>query len=286
MSGEIAVTLAVEQAMGLIAPLRATWLRTLLAELARIHSHLSYLSYLADEELAARLWRAVDQVRDHLRDWSGNRVHPMLTRIGGLASPPPAGWLSATARLVAGFFPILDDLETSLARRAASLSGLGVADQSTCRGFGLSGPVSRAAGLNLDRRLRGYLAYPQLEVRPPTRSGGDAHDRFAVLLADVRQSCRLIEECLQGLPEGPVEVALSRRLKVPEGEHHSEIEAPWGIAGVLLVSRGGPTPWRLALRTPTFANVSALNRLLKGTELDLIPDVVASLGYAIGDLDK
>ena len=91
---------------------------------------------------------------------------------------------------------------------------------------------------------------------------------------------------LAGRTPGEVNVKLSRRLRVPEGEHSTDIEAPWGIASCLMISRGAQTPWRVALRTPSFANVSALGRALEGVDLAQLPDVVASLGYTIGDLDK
>lgn len=286
-SGELSLTLTVENAMRLTPPPRATVLRTLLAELARIHSHLSFLSHLADGDAAARLWQVVDRLRDAMLEWSGNRVHPMLNRVGGLAADAPEGWLDHLDDLLDDASRVSADLRATLAG-TSRYSGLAVLDAQTCLGYGLSGPVARAAGLDLDRRAGGYCAYGQV-FRPVTpRAAGDAESRFAVLIDEVGTSVDMVRvaRSLAAATPGDVAVRLSRRLKVPEGEHETDIEAPWGIASCLLVSRGGQTPWRVALRTPSFSDLSALGRALEGVRTDDIADVVASLGYTVGDADK
>lgn len=285
-SGELVVTRAVEHAMGLVPPIRAVWLRTLLAEWGRIHSHLSFLSHVSTGPVADRLWDVVEGLRSALLVWSGNRVHPMLNRVGGLAADLPTSWSSDAAPVLHRVDDLADSLHELLNECGPRLQGLGVTDVDTCMQYGLSGPVARAAGMQLDARRNGCLAYPDVFVDSPHRAGGDALTRFRVLADELVSSRQMVQRCLDGLPGGEVSVRLSRRLKVPEGEHLSELEAPWGLASALLVSRGGPTPWRLALRTPTFANVSALPQLLVGAREGEIADVVASVGYGIGDLDK
>lgn len=285
-SGELVVTLAVESAMRLTPPPRATRLRTLLAEYARLHSHLSYLSYVADDPLEARIWAAVEELRNGLLRWSGNRVHPMLCRVGGLSADVGEDWLNSLPAVLDGINGLAEELRTALDNSGNRFRGLGVVDATICHEYGLTGPVSRSCGLDLDRRRTGTLDHGSQFESAPLRTEGDAHARFSILVDELETGCRTVSRLADDIPEGPVSTKLSRRLKVPEGEHVSELEAPWGAAGVLLVSRGGPTPWRLALRTPTFANVSALERLLVGTRTDQVADVVASVGYAIGDLDK
>lgn len=277
-SGELAVTMAIERAMRLNPPPRAVLLRTLLAEVSRIHSHLSYLSYVSDG-----VWDTVEAIRGAVLAWSGNRVHPMLSRVGGLAHDLPAGWrvpLDDVMRLA-------DDVEATL-EGTDRFRGLAVLDADACIAYGLSGPVARAAGLDLDRRRSGYLAYGDVYLPTPLRQDGDAHARLRVLADELRTSSSMVERLLDQTQDVPPEISvrLARRLKVPEGEHVSELEAPWGIAAVLLVSRGGSTPWRLALRTPSFANLSALGRALEGTPETAIADAVASIGYSVGDADK
>jgi len=289
-SGELVVTHAVESAMRLTPPPRAVQLRSLLAEYARIHSHVSYLSYLGTveghETLERDVWAVVEGLRDGLLAWSGNRVHPMLCRVGGLSADVPDGWLDALPSRLAAVAALVDRLEAALADSGDRFRGLAVVDEALCRAYGLSGPVARSCGLDLDRRRTGPLAGAGLFEPAPVQRDGDAFARFRVLLDEVRCSARMVAALADGLPAGEVSTRLARRLKVPEGEHVAEVEAPWGIAGVLLVSRGGPTPWRLSLRTPTFANVSALERLLVGARPDQVADVVASRGDGIGDHDK
>lgn len=284
-SGELSLTLTVENAMRLEPTPPATMLRTLMAELSRLHSHLAFLSYIADSATSSALWRVIEQIRTAFLGWAGNRVHPMLNRVGGLASDPPEGWLGALD-------PLLDDAARVMADLRACLTatdrfrGLAVLDREACLGYGLSGPVARAAGLDLDRRATGYLAYDQVFRPVATRTAADAEARFEVLIDEAGSSIDMIRVARALVPEGAFSTRLSRRLKVPEGEHVTDIEAPWGIASCLMVSRGGQTPWRVGLRTPSFANLSALGPALEGARTQNIPDVVASLGYTIGDADK
>ncbi|RRD05424.1 NADH-quinone oxidoreductase subunit D [Arachnia propionica] len=280
-TGELVITLAVEQAMRLSPPPRATWLRTLLAELARIHSHLAFLG-IVDE----RVWHGVDAVRELLVALSGNRIHPMLSRVGGMATDAPPAWLDAVADALPRLRTIADGVAERLAASGDRFRGVAVLTADDCRRYGVTGPAARAAGIDLDLRVRGALARPEV-FRPTTlRTEGDAHSRLAILTEEVHTSTLMVEDLLAAAPDGPVETRLSRRLKVPEGKHLAEIEAPWGLASALLVSRGGQTPWRLALRTPTFHNVAAMEHALIGLHPAQIPDGIASLGYAVGDLDK
>ena len=284
-SGELSLTLTVENAMRLTATPRATILRTILAELARIHSHLSFLTYLASDGVETRLWNAVDSIREAMLAWAGNRVHPMLNRVGGLSSDVPGNWLEDLDDVLDEAAVVSADLRGLLAL-TNRFRGLAVLNADDCLSYGLSGPVARAAGLDLDLRATGYLAYDRMFRPVQVREAGDADARFGVLIDEVGTSIDMIRMARQLAEPGEIATRLSRRLKVPEGEHTTDIEAPWGIASCLMISRGGATPWRVALRTPSQANLSALGRALVGTEKDRIPDVVASLGYTIGDADK
>ena len=144
--------------------------------------------------------------------------------------------------------------------------------------YGLSGPVARASGIN--RSLCGATA--------SVRSQGDAQARLAVLAIEIVESSARLDE-LGSDPRGPageIGTRLSKIIKLPDGEVFIDQDSPMGTAGVHLVGRGGTSPWRLRLRTPSFANVQALSAALPGTPLHLAEVVVASLGYTIGDLDK
>lgn len=276
-TGELVITLAVERALGLMPPARAIWLRALLAELARIHSHLAYLSVVTNT------WPGVERMRKAFVAISGNRVHPMLCRVGGLSADATSAWLAdviaaqeVVGRLARAALAALEGTER--------FRGLAALDAAACRQYGVTGPAARAAGLDIDARRTGLLA--EMFEPVPVGQAGDAHDRLKLLAEEVLASATMVRRLATDLPDGPVSTPLSRRLKVPEGEHVAEVEAPWGIASVLLVSRGGQTPWRLALRTPTFHNVAALERALVGTRRARLTDAITSLGYAVGDLDK
>ena len=155
--------------------------------------------------------------------------------------------------------------------------------------YGASGPVARASGLDFDlRRDEPYLAYGELDVPVVTRTAGDCHARFEVLLDQVYVSLDLAEQCLDRVDQltGPVNVRLPKVVKAPEGHTYAWTENPLGINGYYLVSRGEKTPWRMKLRTASYANVQALATLLPGC---LVPDLIAILGsmfFVVGDIDK
>ncbi len=294
-TGELAVALACEQLMGLVAPTRAVWLRTLLAEHARISSHLAHLTFVAhrtdDLPLQADVRSQREQARRLLLAGTGNRVHPMMNRLGGLALDlTPAllvefsAWASTASELATGITGRV--VETGLGQGKAIIDGA-MADQ-----YGLGGPTAIAAGIYDDLRITGqYLAYPGLQ-QELTLPGGpftpDAQGRFLVLCAQIHQSAAIIASCVERLRniDGPVDTKLSKIIKIPDSSGHLEIEAPWGRAGITVVSRAERTPWRLALRTPSFVNVQALQAVLDGCPLEDADIAIASLGWTSGDLDK
>ena len=299
-SGELGAALVCEHLMGLVPPPRATWLRTLLAEQARTASHLAHLSgacfLLAAEPGAATLAGQVRDLRSAGRELvlaiSGNRVHPMLNRLGGLALDVDAHWVAP----IADWMQRASELAARIAELVASTGfgrGLGIVDQSLADNYGLSGPVAAASGLERDvRLLNPYLAFGelagQLQGHPLHNCAGDAAARFAALCRQIHISADIAQACTEALAgiDGPVDTKLSKIIKIPESEAYLAIEAPWGMAGFHLVSRAGTTPWRLKLRTPSFANVSALEQVLIGTPLQQVDVVIASLGWTSGDLDK
>ena len=155
--------------------------------------------------------------------------------------------------------------------------------------YGASGPVARASGLDFDlRRDEPYLAYGSLDVPVVTRTAGDCHSRFSCLLDQAYVSLDLAAQCLDRVDglRGPVNVRLPKVVKAPEGHTYAWTENPLGINGYYLVSHGEKTPWRLKLRTASYANVQALATLLPGC---LVPDLIAILGsmfFVVGDIDK
>jgi NADH-quinone oxidoreductase subunit D len=294
-ANELGVVLAVERLMGIEVPERAVWLRTALAELNRVLNHLMFLgSYPPEIGAAAGLstFGEREVLQSMLEEASGGRMHYMFNRIGGLKEEVPEGWTArARAALseVRRALPRLEGLigadETFLARTV----GVGVLPPAVAAAYGVSGPVARASGLDLDlRRDEPYLAYGSLSVPVVTRAAGDCHARFEVLLEQVRVSLDLADECLTRVDamSGPVNVRLPKVVRAPEGHTYAWTENPLGISGYYLVSRGDKTPWRMKLRTASFANVQCLSTLLPGARVvDLVP-ILGSMFFVVGDIDK
>ena len=295
-SNELGVALAVERLAGIEVPARAVWLRTALAELNRVLSHLVFLGAYPPEigrpEPARDAYAAREAVQAVLEEASGGRMHYMFNRIGGLKEEVPAGWTGRVRLALAQVrrhLPALDRLVREDAEFRAGTAGVGVLDPAQAAGYGVSGPVARASGLDLDlRRDEPYLAYGELDVPVVTRTAGDCLARFEVLLDQVHVSLDLVRDCLDRVDRttGPVNVRLPKVVRAPEGHTYAWTENPLGVNGYYLVSRGEKTPWRLKLRTASYANVQALAVLVPGARVaDLVP-ILGSMFFVVGDIDK
>ncbi|MFC5677297.1 NADH-quinone oxidoreductase subunit D [Aeromicrobium endophyticum] len=298
-SSELGVALAVEDMLGMEVPERATWIRTLLAELNRVLNHLMFLgSYPLELGAITPIFYAFrerETIQEVMEEVSGGRMHYMFNRVGGLKEDVPAGWTGRTAAAIATVRARLGELEDLILGNEifrARTVGIGVLSPELVHAYGVSGPIARASGLDMDlRRDEPYLAYGDLQdvLRVPVRTEGDCHARFAVLLEQTKVSLDLADACLARLAElepGPVNVRLPKILKAPEGSTYVWTENPLGLNGYYLVSRGEKTPWRLKLRTASFNNVAVLPEIVSGT---VVADLVAILGsmfFVVGDIDK
>ncbi|GAA3249668.1 NADH-quinone oxidoreductase subunit D [Dactylosporangium siamense] len=293
---ELGVVLAVERLMGIEVPDRAVWLRTALAELNRVLNHLMFLGSYPLEIGAITpvfyAFRERETIQAVLEEASGGRMHYMYNRVGGLKEEVPAGWTTRARTAIDQVRRRMPDLDNLIRRNEIFLArtvGVGVLSAADAAAYGASGPVARASGLDFDlRRDEPYLAYGALDVPVVTRTTGDCHARFEVLLDQVYASLDLAQTCLDEVDKltGPVNVRLPKVVKAPEGHTYAWTENPLGINGYYLVSHGEKTPWRLKLRTASYSNVQALSKLLPGT---LVPDLIAILGsmfFVVGDVDK
>ncbi|WP_203988638.1 NADH-quinone oxidoreductase subunit D [Virgisporangium aurantiacum] len=295
-NNELGVVLAVERLMGLEVPERAVWLRTALAELNRVLNHLMFLGSYPLEIGAITpvfyAFRERETIQAVLEEASGGRMHYMYNRVGGLKEEVPSGWTGRARQAIADVQRRLPDLDKLIRRNEIFMArtvGVGVLSAADAAAFGASGPVARASGLDMDlRRDEPYLAYGSLDVPVVTRTTGDCHARFEVLLDQVYASLDMAVVCLDRVDSltGPVNVRLPKVVKAPEGHTYAWTENPLGINGYYLVSHGDRTPWRLKLRTASYSNVQALTKLLPGC---LVPDLIAILGsmfFVVGDIDK
>lgn len=298
-AAELAIALACERLLGLGVPERATWLRTLLAEHQRLLSHLGFLGYLWHRDgRPSPVHELRERLRRQLQRWTGNRVHPMINRLGGLAADVDDGWLDDEAELmitINGLADQADRLLTGSDLRAGS-ARIPALTAEQVSAYGVSGPAARAAGVALDlRRDRPYLGYSELAAELAGQPGvegehreGRAVDRLMIMVQELRTSAALITASVRRVhaSPGPVSVRLGKIVRLPEGEIYAATEAPLGMAGCYLVSRGEKTPWRLKLRTPSFNNVAALEAMLPGCPVEELELALASVGYVVGDIDK
>ncbi|MEU5993987.1 NADH-quinone oxidoreductase subunit D [Spirillospora sp. NPDC047418] len=296
-SSELGVVLAVERMLGMEVPVRAVWMRTLLAELNRILNHLMFLgSYPLEVGAITPIFYAFrerEALQRVMEEISGGRMHYMFNRVGGLKDELPAGWTARARTAVSEVRSRMGDIDDIIMGNEifrARTRGVGVLTQEQILQYGVSGPIARASGLDFDlRRDEPYLAYSDLDVRVVTRTEGDCLARFECLLDQVHASLDLADACLDRiaeLPPGPINQRLPKVLKVPEGHTYAWTENPLGINGYYLVSRGEKTPWRMKLRSASFNNIQVLTELLPGT---LVADMIAILGsmfFVVGDIDK
>ena len=301
-ANELGVALAAEALLGMEVPERATWARTLLAELTRVLSHLVFLgSYPLELGAITPIFfafREREELQATLEEATGGRMHLMFNQVGGLRDDLPAGWLGRVDAAIKTVRDRLPDLESLLVGNeiiAARAGGVGVLSAETAAAYGVSGPIARASGLDMDlRRDEPYLAYGELFVeggpgRVVTRTAGDGLARLECLLEQVHVSLDIAEHCvgvLGSLPQGPVSVKLPKILRVPEGHVYLQTENPLGFNGYYLVSRGDKTPWRLKLRSASYNNVSVLAKVLPGNLLSDMVSILGSMFFVVGDVDK
>ena len=295
-NNELGVVLAVERLMGLEVPERAIWLRTALAELNRVLNHLMFLGSYPLEIGAITpvfyAFRERETIQAVMEEVSGGRMHYMFNRVGGLKEEVPAGWTRRARAAIGEVRRRLPDLDNLIRRNEIFLArtvGVGVLTAAQAAAFGASGPVARASGLDFDlRRDEPYLAYGALHVPVVTRTAGDCHSRFECLLDQVYVSLDLASACLDHVTGSPARSTSgcprwSRRPRATRTRGPRTRSASTGTTWCRGVRS---TPWRLKLRTASYANVQALTTLLPGC---LVPDLIAILGsmfFVVGDIDK
>ncbi|KUL70372.1 MULTISPECIES: NADH-quinone oxidoreductase subunit D [unclassified Streptomyces] len=298
-SNELGVVLAVERMLGMEVPERAVWTRTLLAELNRVLNHLMFLgSYPLELGGITPIFYAFserEELQHVMEEVSGGRMHYMFNRVGGLKEDLPAGWTTRARAAVADVrsrMDRFDDLVLGNEIFRGRTRGVGALSPEAVHAYGVSGPIARASGVDLDlRRDEPYLAYGELGdvLKVVTREEGDCLARFECLLEQTHNSLDLADACLDRIAElapGPINQRLPKVLKAPEGHTYAWTENPLGINGYYLVSKGEKTPYRLKLRSASYNNIQALVELLPGT---LVADMVAILGsmfFVVGDIDK
>jgi NADH-quinone oxidoreductase subunit D len=319
MTNNLAYCLAVEKLLGLEIPPRAQWLRVMMNELTRINSHLVWLGTHAMDIGAMTVFlycfREREEVLRLFEMVSGQRMMTSYFRIGGIAIEPPLGFFDRVKRFITPFPERIDQYESLLTSNpiwVMRTKGIAHITAEDALALCATGPTLRASGIDVDlRRDNPYTGYENFKFNVPVSKDGDVYARYLVRVAELRESQKIVVQALEGLPEGPVKadapkVVLPDREKmktemealiyhfkivtegftVPEGEVYMPIESPRGEMGYYVVSDGTAKPYRVHMRSPSFANLQTLRKMCEGR---MIADVVAAIGsidIVLGDSDR
>jgi NADH-quinone oxidoreductase subunit D len=319
LANNLAYVLPVEKLLGVEIPPKAQWLRVMLTELSRINSHVVWLGThgldLGAMTMFFYCFREREDILRLLEMFSGQRLMTSYIRVGGVALEPPRGWEKAMSKFIREFPAKVDEYENLLNANPIFMQrtkNVGYVSLEKMLDLGVSGPMIRAAGLPWDiRKSEPYSSYEKFDFDVPCYPEGDVYARYRVRMEEMRQSARIIEQCMAGMPEGDwkadaPKVVLPDREKmktqmealiyhfkivtegfrVPAGEAYVPVESPRGEIGFHVVSDGTSKPYRVFMRTPSFANLQSLKDLFVGR---LIADSIAGLGsmdFVLGDVDR
>ncbi|HVZ85051.1 MAG TPA: NADH dehydrogenase (quinone) subunit D [Terracidiphilus sp.] len=319
MANNLCYCLAVEKLLQLEVPERGQWIRVLLTELTRINSHLIWLGTHAMDIGALTVFLYTFREReDILRIFemvSGQRMMTSYFRVGGLAMEPPLDMFDRIRKFIAGFTEKIDEYSNLLTGNPIfinRLKGIGYISPEDAVALAVTGPVMRASGIDFDlRRDMPYSSYEKFQFKVPTSTVGDCWARYLVRLEEMRESVKIIQQALDGMPEGPVKAdapkivlpdrekmktqmeALIHHFKivtegfnVPAGEVYQCIESGHGQVGYYVVSDGTAKPYRVHMRYPGFASLQALETMCQGRLLADVVAVIGSIDIVLGEIDR
>ena len=321
LANNVAYALAVEKLLGIDKqlPPRCQFIRVICCELARISSHLLGLGSFAMDVGALTVFLHTfterEKIYNLIEALTGARFTTTYTRIGGLSRDLPPGWVQQCRKFCDEVVVNIDETETFLTRNRIFIDrtqGVGVISRADAIDYGLSGPNLRGSGVEHDlRKSQPYLVYDQLEFDVPVGSTGDSYDRYLLRVEEMRQSVHLLRQCLDKLPGGPVNVPdtkivlppkdrvltrmeelihhfinVTQGVNAPPGEVYFGHENPKGELGFYIHSKGGGTPHRLKIRSPSFVNLSILPRLLPGHMVSDVVAILGSLDFVMGECDR
>jgi len=315
----LAYCLAVEKLVDLDVPVRAQAIRVILTELQRIASHLVWVGTfgldLAAMSMFLYCFREREAILDILELCSGQRMMTTYIRPGGLWRDVPVEFEQAVRDFIKMFPKRIDEYEALLTKNPLFLDrlyGIGKLDAATALSHGVTGPTLRASGVNWDlRKARPYCSYKQYNFNVPVRTKGDTYARYIVRIEEFRESLKIVEQALNKLPMGPVrsdnrkfvapprsEIGVSMEALIhhfklwtegfpaPKASIYSAVESPRGELGIYLEGDGGPKPYRVHLRTPSFDNLSVINKITQGHLVADLVAILASIDIVLGDIDR
>ena len=294
-ANEVPFIAAAEQLMGIEAPPRAQWIRTVLTELSRISTFVLFLGEMGLQlgaiTPAFLAFRDREFVLNQIEAVTGGRFHPNFDRIGGLKDDLPKGWIDETKNAMERVRSFCDEMETLLMGNEifeARTRGIGVIPPHIIEHYGLTGANARASGVDWDLRRDQSLpmAWNKAQWKVWTHPDGDSFARCWVRLQETREASLIVDQLLDGLPSGPIMAKVPRIIKVPEGEAWVSTENPLGEMGYYIVSKGELGPFRVKIRSASFNNVSIVPWVMRGVYVPDIITILASLYFILGDIDR
>jgi NADH-quinone oxidoreductase subunit D len=294
VSNGLGYCLAVEKLLNIEAPPRAQVVRVILTELNRIASHLVWLGTHALDIGAITpvfyCFREREETLNIFEKYCGARLTTHAFRIGGLQYETYAGFEQDVIAFCDMFPAKVDEYEELLTGNRiwnGRLTNVGVLTADECKEYGVTGPMLRAAGVKWDlRKAQPYSGYEKYDFEIPIRQNGDTFDRYIVRMQEMRQAVRIIQQAVASIPEGPIMGKVPKVIKPPVGEAYVSIEAPKGELGYYIVSDGGVQPYRVRVRPPSFVNLQALDRMVRGGLMADIVAVIGTLDIVLGEVDR
>ncbi len=296
---EWAYVMAVEKLAGIQVTRRAEFIRVITGELMRIASHLVAVgTFTADlsplgTAMVFYMFRDREQILDLMEELTGARMMFNYFRFGGVRYDLPDGWVDKCRDFLKRFPKLIKEYEALVDDNAVFLQrtqGKGVITQQDVVDYGITGPNARASGVDLDlRRSRPYSVYPELDFDVRTERHGDIFDRYRVRMDEMRESLKIVEQCLDMLPKGPVQVGSLRAPYVvtpPPGSCYVGQENPRGEYGTYIESDGSRYPYRLKFRDPCFCNLQLFPKLLSGNKIADAVAISGSIDLVLGGIDR
>ncbi|HAX05358.1 MAG TPA: NADH-quinone oxidoreductase subunit D [Acidimicrobiaceae bacterium] len=316
---ELTFSLAVEALLEVEIPDRATWIRMLMCELNRMSSHLLFLATNGMDLGAVGMmiygWREREEVLRFFEKVTGLRMNHNYIRPGGVAADLPDGWREDIQNILQVLPERLEQFDVLMTGQPIwreRTQGIGVITTEEALALGATGPILRSTGFAWDlRRAMPYLAYDQVDFDIVVGTYGDTFDRYAIRLNEIRESMRIVEQCIEMMPEGPYRTEdrkvtpppraridesmealihhfkiFTEGFKVPPGEVYTAVESPRGELGCYLISDGGPKPQRMHIRAPSFVNLQTLPHMIHGGLLADAIAVISSIDPIMGEVDR
>ena len=284
----------VEKLLAVEAPPRAQYIRVIMTELCRIASHQVWLGTHALDIGALTpvfyAFRDREEILKIFEKYCGARLTTHAFRIGGCIYETYEGFEQDVKVFCEKFLPKLDEYEELLTTNRIWVSrtkGVGLLNAEDCVALGVTGPVLRASGVEWDlRKKQPYEAYSKFQFDIPTGVNGDTYDRYLVRIQEMRQAVRILQQAVEDIPSGPIMAKVPKVIKPAPGEVYHSIEAPKGELGYYIVSDGSTQPYRVRVRPPSFVNLQALDKMVRGMLMADVVAVIGTLDIVLGEVDR